>query len=137
MQIIDVYVRVTDYNWKYRGFLMNAVNDLNVTVGEWMYPELEDANFWSPPNCPQSALHSSANLKPFRSLLRFKTPAKGTGKLTFRAIVKKGPANDGYFYYPNGDNGPLVLNEAPDAVRNLPWVSAPHIPLRAPPHLYH
>ena len=50
--IIDIYVRVTDYNWKYRGFLMNAVNGLNETVGEWTYPELEDANFWSPPTAP-------------------------------------------------------------------------------------
>ena len=125
--IIDVYVRVTDYHWKYRGFLMNAVNDLNETVGEWTYPELEDANFWSPPNCAQSALHTSANLKPFRSLLRFKTPPPGTGRLTFRALVKKGPANDGEFFYPNGARGALVLEEVAQIGGQLPWAPTWHI----------
>ena len=106
---------------------MNAVNDLNETVGEWTYPELEDANFWSPPNCAQSALHTSANLKPFRSLLRFKTPPPGTGRLTFRALVKKGPANDGEFFYPNGARGALALEEVGQIGGQLPWAPTWHV----------
>ena len=45
----------------------------------------------------------------YKAVYRFKAPPSGTGTVTFRCLIKKGPANGGYFFYPAND---LVLTEA-------------------------
>ena len=51
--------------------------------------------------CPKALLHNSAVLKPFTTKVRFKAPRAGTGPITFRALIKVGPANEGEFYHPH------------------------------------
>ena len=44
----------------------------------------------------------------YTTQFNFKGPPQGTGKITFRTLIKQGPANEGAFYFPKED---LVLNE--------------------------
>lgn len=74
--------------------------------------------FWSPPQCPNTLLHNSADPKPFLNVLQFRAPPAGTGDITFLALIKTGPANHGYFYHPNL-NADLTLKEGP--VRGSTW----------------
>uniref|UniRef100_A0A7S3Z5X5 Uncharacterized protein n=1 Tax=Lotharella globosa TaxID=91324 RepID=A0A7S3Z5X5_9EUKA len=47
-------------------------------------------------------MHAQGDLKPLQTEFRFKAPSAGTGTITFHALIKVGPANTGYFFYPNG-----------------------------------
>ena len=93
---VPITVRVTDYDWKYRGLLLHAVNSNGKTVGKWGLPEEPSYPFWHPPICgEQYILHNAAEEKTLSSKFYFKTPPANTGTITFRSVFKKGPANDG------------------------------------------
>ena len=62
--------------------------------------------------CPQVVLHRGARIKSFTNRFTFLPPAAGAGNLTFRALLKEGPANTGAFYRPAAA---LVLTEAAPA----------------------
>ena len=88
-----------DYDLKYRGILLHAVTATGVAVGSMLFPETPNPKHHSPLDvCPHAALHTDAELKPFRAQFRFKAPPKGAGTLTFRCLIKTGPANDGDFW---------------------------------------
>ena len=98
---ITIEVRVTDYEWKYRGLLLHAVNSNGNTVGKWGLPNEPNYPFWHPTNCgEQYVLHNAAEEKALLQKFYYKTPPAGTGTISFRSIFKKGPANEGSFHYP-------------------------------------
>ena len=81
-------------------------------VGNWEFPGADKQIFWSPPECGSThIIHKDANLKPLRAQLFFRAPPKGTGTISFRALIKRGNPNVGFFYFPNKD-GQLTLKEA-------------------------
>lgn len=110
-QYMNIFIQVNRYGWTYRGLLLHAVNELNETVGKFVVPPDDNSLFWVPPGCPQAIMHTSADKKPYFVQLRFKAPSNGTGRINFRCLIKRGPANHGSFYYPM-INGDLSLTEA-------------------------
>ncbi|GAB5361995.1 hypothetical protein AAMO2058_000760100 [Amorphochlora amoebiformis] len=56
--------------------------------------------FWAPHK--KCIMHAHADPKPLKMTFRYKAPPAGAGRITFKALIKVGPANDGFFYYPNG-----------------------------------
>lgn len=122
-KIMRIYVRVLEYGWQFRGLLLYAVNDLGTTVGSWDFPQTElSAYYWAPPSCNgNKVLHTTAARKPVLSVLHFRAPKKGTGKITFHCLIKKGPANTGYFYWPMKND--LTLNEAGSSPKTT-WFKA-------------
>jgi hypothetical protein len=104
---VMINLRVKQYNQQYRGLLMYAHSSVsNVTkVGDWDFVDRTTMfHSW----CPRSVLHSGAELKPYLTQWAFTAPPKGTGTITFRALLKIGVANEGEFYFPNV----LTLTEA-------------------------
>ena len=88
---MTITLKTLEYDKKFRGLLLHADNAVNVKVGEWGLPESSDYGFWHPPVCgPRTVLHSGAVIKSFTNHFRFKSPSKGTGKITFKALVKVG-----------------------------------------------
>ena len=57
--LVTIEVRVTSYEYKYKGLIMDAVRttaDGNGTtqetvVGRFVFPEKREGLFWEPPNC--------------------------------------------------------------------------------------
>ena len=98
--LVDLTLRVKRRDYKYRGLLITAVDQRNATVGSWAIAGGNDALFWSPSTCPKSILHMSASVKPYTTSFTFRAPTAGTGKITFRCLIKRGPANNGYFHHP-------------------------------------
>lgn len=118
--IVDIHVRTLDYDGKYIGMLIYAVEadqngqfdasgcptgkpgcdgSVEVKTGEWVVPSGEP--FRCSSICGCSALtHDSATLKRFHHVLHWRAPAAGTGKVIFRVIIKVGPTNGGWFYWP-------------------------------------
>ena len=104
-----IHVLTMDYYKKYRGLMLYAVDKNNQPVGSWALPDDPDFNFWHPPTCgPTHVLHQDSGVKNFNNVFQFRTPPPGTGPITFKALIKVGPANTGEFYYPDI---PLVLQE--------------------------
>ena len=87
---------------------MHAVDSTGTTVGTWGLPsDSGDYQFWHPHTCGnQHVLHAAADEKNYLNEFQFKAPKAGTGTITFHALIKRGPANEGWFYYPIQD---LVL----------------------------
>jgi hypothetical protein len=122
-QFLSVYVNTLDYDLKYRGILLHAVDSSGASVGEMIFPDVENAKFHSPhPECPHAALHSDAGLKPFKARFRFKTPPAGTGPITFRCLIKTGPANTGDFWYPNVAGDVTLQEAAPLPAPSASWL---------------
>jgi hypothetical protein len=117
-EVTTIYVRNLDYDMKYRGLVLHANDENNDIVGEWVVPR--DSNIIVHPPCsnPGVLMHQSAELKPTLLTLNWLAPPAGTGTVTFKGLIKEGPANHGAFYYPNMD---LVLTEAEDSIPNV-WV---------------
>jgi len=112
-QLIILYLRVTAYDYKFRGLLGYArpTSDLNGRVGDWEQP---DPELYSSPwplgnQCQGSLTHTSARIKPFLSKLYWRAPAAGAGSVRFEFLVKQGDANTGAFFYMS--NGFLTLTE--------------------------
>ena len=118
---VEIIVRVLTPGWQYRGLLLHAVDASGNTVGKFQTPAVDDYPFHT--FCPGAVLHGAAELKPYRVRLVFTAPSAGTGKIVFRCLLKRGPANHGSFYYPATD---LVLEEAaaPSASAHR-WALAP------------
>lgn len=138
--IVDIHVRTTDYDGKYIGLLIYAVEfdqggqldengcakgqpgcdgSVEVKTGEWI--EVPGEPFQCSQICGCSAItHTSATLKRFHHILKWRAPASGTGKVIFRAIVKFGPTNGGKFYWPMQKDLTLSEGAAPDS--GVVWV---------------
>ena len=103
-----------DDGWTYRGLLIYAEDADGMRRGRFIFPTESHTSslFHEPPQCSGALTHVNAEPKPLRVRLIYETPDEaGIGPLTFRALVKRGPANDGAFYFPNAA-GDLVLDEA-------------------------
>ena len=107
-EFMTIHLQVLKTGWKYRGLLLNGVNDAGVIVGDFYNPSEPGIPH---PSCPGSILHADADRKPYSSQFRYQAPPKGTGRITFRALIKRGLANTGYFHWPAKD---LVLEEETD-----------------------
>lgn len=118
--IVEIHIRTTDYNSKYIGLLIYAVEldeggqldargcatgkpgcdgSQEIKAGEWIVAPGEPFRCSSICGC-QALTHTSATLKRFHHVLHWKAPAENTGTVIFRAIVKFGPTNGGNFYWP-------------------------------------
>jgi len=114
-ELMKIYIRVMEHDYKFRGLLIYAIDKNGIKVGDWEFPATEISPlFWVPPECPKSMLHTTAGIKPFLSVLNFRNPPVGTGDITFECLIKKGPANHGYFYHPMQKD--LTLRENPSKV---------------------
>jgi hypothetical protein len=92
-EYIHIHVRVHCWKMLYRGLLIYAVDESERRVGDWYLPFDEPALYhapWKDPNhaCYRTIMHASADLKPYHSVLHFKAPPVGTGRITFRALIK-------------------------------------------------
>mmetsp|Transcript_13783 Transcript_13783/g.27891 ORF Transcript_13783/g.27891 Transcript_13783/m.27891 type:complete len:333 (-) Transcript_13783:364-1362(-) len=99
-QWMSIYLDVKAYGHKYRGLVVQANSNSNRHVGTWNLTNNDNAFFVTPePGC---VMHGQSDLKPLRVHFRYKAPPRGTGPITFKALIKVGPANTGFFYFPNG-----------------------------------
>ena len=92
-EILMIHIRVKCYGMLFRGIQMYAVNGSEAKVGDWEISNEEPINFRRPwesadDECFGTIMHASAEYKPYHSVLYFKTPSAGTGKITFRALIK-------------------------------------------------
>ena len=95
-EYMTIHLRVIQTGWKFRGLLLNAVDVNDTVVGEWSHPPEPGYPYRvNNPSCPGSLLHGNGDRKPYASHFTFKTPPAGTGRITFRALIKKGWANTG------------------------------------------
>merc|ERR1712086_869707 len=96
---------------KYRGLLLYAKNTAGEKVGSWELPPESKINFHTPPGeCAEKAvMHSGADEKNYHHVFPFRAPDAGTGTITFESLLKVGPANTGYFVWPNAEK--LTLKE--------------------------
>mmetsp|Transcript_13384 Transcript_13384/g.24221 ORF Transcript_13384/g.24221 Transcript_13384/m.24221 type:complete len:1818 (-) Transcript_13384:501-5954(-) len=109
---LNIHLKTKAYADKFRGLVIHASDSNENMVGEWRATDDsgENAKFWHPaPNC---VLHTQGDLKPLLVSFQFKAPANA-GTLKFHAMVKCGPANDGFFYLANGIDENLHLKSAP------------------------
>eukprot|EP01129_Flabellula_baltica_P013277 TRINITY_DN6131_c0_g1_i1.p1 TRINITY_DN6131_c0_g1~~TRINITY_DN6131_c0_g1_i1.p1 ORF type:complete len:1020 (+),score=191.04 TRINITY_DN6131_c0_g1_i1:8-3067(+) len=101
-QFFRVGIVQTDYDMRWRGLMLYAVDSSGAKVGEWMVPSENPIKYHTPiASCGENVvLHAGALVKQGRQFFFFRAPA-GTGKITFHALVKEGDANVGSFYWPN------------------------------------
>ena len=94
------------------GLFVAAKDSAGTWVGAWEFPGSgAEQPMWSPPDCGRThAIHKDASLKPLRLQLFYRAPPKGTGAITFHALIKRGNPNTGEFFYPNLEK--LALEEA-------------------------
>ena len=124
---------------QYIGLLAYAVDASGEKVGAWEIPRLDPPIFWTPPDyscscggsCPgASVMHYTADPKPYSVELPWRAPnVSGTGKVTFRVLLKQGETNGGAFYWPTAPamaaKQDLQLAEAADdRSKKLKWVTA-------------
>ena len=119
-EILTIYIRAYDYRHKYRGLMIHANDDDGNVVGEWVVPPDSTPQVHAPCSNPGVLLQTSAELKPSLLRLSWRAPPAGTGKVTFLALIKEGPANKGEFWYPNY-YGDLILKETSDSEPNV-WI---------------
>lgn len=68
-------LKVHDYDGKYRGLLIDAVNGSNITVGSFTVEAgTPEPFFWEPPRCPGALAHTDADPKPFVVKLTYNAP---------------------------------------------------------------
>ena len=88
-----INIRVTCYKMMFRGLMIYAVDANENKVGNWDIP-LQEPVVWRLPwesnthPCYGTLMHASAELKPYHSVFYFKAPPVGTGKITFRVLIK-------------------------------------------------
>ena len=75
-------------------------------VCSFALPSLTDSSM----RAALSSLVWLQGLKHYHHVFPFRAPAVGTGRVTFKTLLKSGPANTGAFHWANKD-GPLTLNE--------------------------
>jgi len=140
--IMDIHVRALAqsfhgkyYSGKYIGVLLYAVKkggypltgcaspgcdgSKEEKVGEWIIAKGE--HFQA--SCDKQAVtHVDAAAKNFHQTFHFKTPEEGTGQIIFRAIVKVGPTNGGWFYWPMGKDLTLKEGKLTSSGPAITWV---------------
>lgn len=138
-KIMDIHVRALStelgkyYSGKYIGVLLYAVKSgvypdtgcpspgcdgfKEEKVGEWIIAEGE--RFQAVCN-NQALTHMDAAAKNFRQTFHFQAPEQGTGDIIFRVIVKVGPTQGGWFYWPMKKD--LVLKEGKLDSSSITWV---------------
>ena len=99
-ELLMLHLRVKCYRYTFRGLLIYAIDETGKKVGDWEVSVDEPVLFKRPwqsadHQCYGSLMHSSADNKPYHSILYFKAPAAGTGNITFQALIKVGNANTG------------------------------------------
>jgi len=94
------------------GLLLYAQDAQGKKVGSWELPKEDEIMFHTPPgSCEEKAvMHSGADPKNYHNVFAFRAPPKDTGDITFKCLLKTGPANTGAFHWPN-KGGALVLTE--------------------------
>jgi len=127
-QLVYIHIRAHKKGHKYRGLLLYAKNAKGQKVGSWQLPVEDKVMFHTPPgfcgaDAYRTVMHSGADEKNYHNVFPFVAPAAGTGKITFEALVKIGPANTGYFAWPN--TAPLSLEESKPATSQLWFKGAP------------
>lgn len=108
-EYVTMYVRSLEFGHRLRGLMIHANTEADEFVGTWDIPDDTNPTTHIPCSDPAVLLHTSAELKPYRLLMRWKAPPSGTGTVTFKTLIKDGQANEGEFYFPEVD---LVLTEA-------------------------
>jgi len=123
-ELLTVNIRVTEYNRKYRGLLLYAVNTTEHKIGTWeLFDEdpLVLRSPWEPGHsCYPSVMHASAAHLPYHLTIKFRAPPKGTGSITFRCLIKEGDANEGDLWWPNSV-GDTSLTEGKTSTPNKNW----------------
>jgi len=112
--LVYVHIRANEEDFKFRGLMLYAVNTKNEKVGGWELPQEDQfSDFHTPEGACEgkAVMHSGAEQKNYHNIFAFRAPPAGTGKITFKCLLKSGPANTGAFHWPNKD-GPLSLREA-------------------------
>lgn len=112
-----IHVRSTVRGEKYRGLLLYATDAKGKKVGSWELPHEEKLSFHTPPGSCEglAVMHSGADPKNYHNAFAWRAPSQGIGKVTFHALLKLGPANTGYFVWPN--EKPLVLTQGKPATK--------------------
>lgn len=93
-EYINIHIRVTCWKKLYRGLLIYAVDNSETKVGEWEFPIYDPPVFKKPWGtqtthpCYRTVMHASAMYKPYHSVLHFKAPPVGTGRIRFRCLIK-------------------------------------------------
>eukprot|EP00954_Amorphochlora_amoebiformis_P026230 1378012-Amorphochlora_amoeboformis.AAC.2 len=108
---LTILLDVKHYAFKWRGIAIHAIkkSDGAAYVGDWNMTSNQNRMFVVPgKGC---IMHAQADIKPLRVAWRYKGPPAGTGTIQFKALIKYGPANTGWFYYPNGRD--LNQNKSP------------------------
>jgi hypothetical protein len=126
-EYIKISIRTTCHDMLFRGMLLYAVDSNELKVGDWDLGADEPAIFtqpWRIPGvplasvCTNSVMHYGAQFKSYLNTIKFIPPTNGTGKITFRCLIKYGDANVGAFYYPNL-SGDLSLTQAAPTRSNM------------------
>lgn len=121
---MNIYVSALDEGKKFTGLILYAVDTAGKTVGEWSVEPGSPFRYGADRGGAMCVTHRNADLKPYYNTFRFKSPAPGTGTITFHALVKVGlafPVLDGNFFYPNSQ--PLTLAEGGYTTQN--WFEGP------------
>jgi len=118
-ELVYIHVRSLKEGEKPRGLLLNARDRKGNMVGKWELPEDSESMFHTPAGAckEQTVMHNGATEKNYHHVFAFRTPAKGTGTIKFECLLKLGPANTGYFAWPNTKD--LQLTESGTAHRPL------------------
>ena len=92
-QILMLHLRVKCYNMLFRGIQIYGVDSTEQKVGDWDISAEEPAIFrrpWTDSSsaCYGTLMHASAEYKPYHSVLYYVAPPAGTGKITFRCLIK-------------------------------------------------
>lgn len=133
-QLSYIHVRALKQYEKYRGMLLYAVNSAGDKVGTWELPAEQNQEFHTPRapgrqgECPptelgKAVMHKGALMKRYHNQFAFRAPAAGTGKITFHCLLKMGPANTGYFVWPNSKD--LELTEKALTAQKIWYKGAP------------
>jgi len=111
-ELVYIHVRSLKQSAKPRGFMLYAKDSSGNKVGAWELPADSESKFHTPPGAcnEQAVMHNSATEKNYHNVFPFRTPAPGTGSITFECLLKLGPANTGYFIWPNAKD--LKMAEA-------------------------
>jgi len=120
-ELLYIHVRANKRGHKFRGLLLYATDSKGNKVGGWELPKEDKINFHTPPgSCEgKSVTHSGADEKNYHNVFPFRAPPKTTGTIQFEALLKVGPANTGYFAWPNTKK--LTLSESKVAPKQQLW----------------
>lgn len=94
-ELLTLYIRTLVYKMNFRGLLLQAFDSSGAFVGSFE----PGITLKVPEGCPGSVIHKDADEKPALLITYWRAPSNFNDSVTFRALVKMGPANHGFFYY--------------------------------------